>query len=36
MEQGIIENLINELTKLPGIGRKTAQRACVLHPHDVR
>jgi recombination protein RecR len=26
MEQGIIENLINELTKLPGIGRKTAQR----------
>ncbi len=26
MEQGIIENLIGELTKLPGIGRKTAQR----------
>lgn len=26
MTQGIIENLINELTKLPGIGRKTAQR----------
>ena len=26
MEQGIIENLITELTKLPGIGRKTAQR----------
>jgi len=26
MDQGIIENLINELTKLPGIGRKTAQR----------
>jgi len=26
MEQGIIENLIVELTKLPGIGRKTAQR----------
>jgi recombination protein RecR len=25
-EQGIIENLITELTKLPGIGRKTAQR----------
>lgn len=23
---GIIENLINELTRLPGIGRKTAQR----------
>ncbi|MDI6890074.1 MAG: recombination mediator RecR [Thermodesulfovibrionales bacterium] len=26
MEEGIIENLIQELTKLPGIGRKTAQR----------
>jgi recombination protein RecR len=26
MEQGIIENLITELTRLPGIGRKTAQR----------
>lgn len=26
MGQGILENLINELTKLPGIGRKTAQR----------
>jgi recombination protein RecR len=26
MEQNIIEKLINELTKLPGIGRKTAQR----------
>ncbi|MEK7713093.1 MAG: recombination mediator RecR [Nitrospirota bacterium] len=26
MAQGIIENLISELTKLPGIGRKTAQR----------
>lgn len=26
MPQGIIENLIAELTKLPGIGRKTAQR----------
>lgn len=26
MEQGIIEILITELTKLPGIGRKTAQR----------
>jgi endonuclease III len=23
---GIIENLINELTRLPGIGRKSAQR----------
>jgi len=26
MAKGIIENLIEELTKLPGIGRKTAQR----------
>ncbi len=26
MEQGIIENLIEELSKLPSIGRKTAQR----------
>ncbi len=26
LEQGIIENLINNLSKLPGIGRKTAQR----------
>jgi recombination protein RecR len=26
MKQSIIENLITELTKLPGIGRKTAQR----------
>jgi recombination protein RecR len=26
MTQGIIDNLINHLTKLPGIGRKTAQR----------
>jgi recombination protein RecR len=26
MTQGIIENLINELSRLPGIGRKTAQR----------
>lgn len=26
MTQGIIENLITNLTKLPGIGRKTAQR----------
>ena len=23
---GIIENLVHELTRLPGIGRKTAQR----------
>jgi recombination protein RecR len=26
MSNGVVENLINELTKLPGIGRKTAQR----------
>lgn len=26
MTQGIIENLIQELTRLPGIGRKSAQR----------
>jgi len=26
MARGIIENLIEDLTKLPGIGRKTAQR----------
>ncbi len=26
MTQGIVENLINELMKLPGIGRRTAQR----------
>jgi len=26
MEQGIVENLITELSKLPGIGRKTAQK----------
>ena len=26
MTLGIIENLINDLTRLPGIGRKTAQR----------
>jgi recombination protein RecR len=26
MEQGIIQNLITELTRLPGIGRKSAQR----------
>jgi len=26
MDQGIIENLITSLSKLPGIGRKTAQR----------
>ena len=26
MSQGIIENLVSQLTKLPGIGRKSAQR----------
>jgi recombination protein RecR len=26
MNSGVVENLIDELTKLPGIGRKTAQR----------
>ncbi|HTZ18963.1 MAG TPA: recombination mediator RecR [Dissulfurispiraceae bacterium] len=26
MTQGIIDNLVNQLMKLPGIGRKTAQR----------
>jgi recombination protein RecR len=26
MTQGIIDNLVDQLTKLPGIGRKTAQR----------
>lgn len=26
MSNGVVENLINELTRLPGIGRKTAQR----------
>jgi len=26
MAEGVIETLINELTRLPGIGRKTAQR----------
>lgn len=26
MSTGVVENLINELTRLPGIGRKTAQR----------
>lgn len=35
--QGIIENLINELTRLPGIGRKTAQRLAffvLAMPHE--
>lgn len=26
IRKGVVENLINELTRLPGIGRKTAQR----------
>lgn len=26
MNNGVVENLINELSRLPGIGRKTAQR----------
>lgn len=26
MSNGVVENLINELSRLPGIGRKTAQR----------
>ena len=26
MSNGVVENLIDELTRLPGIGRKTAQR----------
>jgi len=40
MEQGIIENLITELTKLPGIGRKSAQRLAffilAMPEHDAR
>jgi recombination protein RecR len=37
MSSGIVENLINELMKLPGIGRKTAQRLSFFimgMPHD--
>ncbi|MCI0469845.1 MAG: recombination mediator RecR [Nitrospirae bacterium] len=37
MAQGIIENLITQLTRLPGIGRKTAQRLAfyILNmPHE--
>lgn len=37
MELSIIENLINELSKLPGIGRKTAQRLAFFilsMPHE--
>jgi len=40
MTQGIIEKLITELTKLPGIGRKTAQRLAffilTMSPDDAR
>ena len=40
MEQGIIENLINELTRLPGIGRKSAQRLAffilAMPEHDAK
>lgn len=37
MNQGIVENLITQLTKLPGIGRKSAQRLAffiLTMPHD--
>lgn len=38
MSQGIVEPLIDELTKLPGIGRKTAQRLAffilAMQKHD--
>lgn len=38
--QGIIENIINQLTKLPGIGRKTAQRLAffilAMSPEDAK
>lgn len=30
MTAGIVESLINEITKLPGIGRKTAQRLALF------
>jgi recombination protein RecR len=40
MEQGIIENLISELTRLPGIGRKSAQRLAffilAMPEHDAK
>ncbi len=40
MTQGIIENLISQLTKLPGIGRKSAQRLAffilTMTPDDAR
>lgn len=37
MNQGIVENLITQLTKLPGIGRKSAQRLAffiLTMPHN--
>jgi recombination protein RecR len=37
MEKDVVENLINELTGLPGIGRKTAQRLAFFimgMPHE--
>jgi recombination protein RecR len=37
MEKDVVENLINELTRLPGIGRKTAQRLAFFimgMPHE--
>ncbi len=37
MSGGVVENLINELTRLPGIGRKTAQRLAFFimgMPHE--
>lgn len=40
MAQGIIDNLITQLTKLPGIGRKSAQRLAffilTMHPDDAK
>ncbi len=40
MTQGIIENLITQLTKLPGIGRKSAQRLAffilTMSPDDAK
>ena len=40
MEQGIIEHLISELTRLPGIGRKSAQRLAffilAMPEHDAK
>jgi len=40
MSQGIIENLVEQLTKLPGIGRKTAQRLAffilAMSPEDAK